>query len=269
MIVSIDQIFFKDKPESPPSLSQWLQSRASQVIDSKGTYLTQKIEIFNVMTNFNFHYYAILIAIYQGLIIGWTGILDTILGPDDIGYSQSFVGLIGVIIFTTFILSIIGIAYINDSLRNVSFKVFIIVMTFISGMFLLVFVIVADKEVPYIDNTDLLYGIICCMLGIFFNAGTYGLSYEEGCNLLYPCREIVGGTIMTVYINIVSCIFILINSYINPYVMNWIVAGSQIVCAILLSCYRQKYDRIQLDKNQNSYHNNATSIFNNNVILNE
>ena len=68
-----------------------------------------------------------------------------------------------------------------------------------SGVFLSLFVVIANDEMHqrminlrsrYSENdTDLLYAIIFCMLGIFFNAGTYGLSYEEGCNLLYHQRD--------------------------------------------------------------------------------
>ena len=273
MVVSIDQIFYRDKPKHPPSLSQWLQNKSMEVIqgNSKQNYSLYKNQFIQVITNFNFHYFAILIAIYQGLIIGWTGILDTILGPNDMGYSQKFVALIGIIIFATFMLSIVGIAYVNDTLfRKVSFKIFIVILTFASGVFLSLFVVIADDQIHerVIDlqsdtsenDTDLLYAIIFCMLAIFFNAGTYGLSYEEGCNLLYPCREIIAGTIITVYINIVSCIFILMNSYISPQISNGIVAGSQIICAILLACYQQKYDRTQLDKHQDSYHNPSGSM---------
>eukprot|EP01084_Bolivina_argentea_P184086 317564_1 len=228
MIICMDQIFFEDEPQEPPSLTQFLKHRLAVVLDSQSTttYDSYK-EVYYALGNINFHFYAFIVGIYQGLIVGWTGILDVILGSNNLGYSQRFVGTVGIIIFATFMFAAMVIGFINDSLKRMAFKPFIVILTLLSGIFLLIFVLITDYGCIRYDttknNTELMFALICCMLGIFCNAGTYGLTFEEACNLLYPCREIIAGTILTMYVNVISCGFIIINSGLDAKSVNFIV----------------------------------------------
>eukprot|EP01084_Bolivina_argentea_P191908 329563_1 len=140
-------------------------------------------------------------------------------------------------------ISTILFGYINDWLKQICLKQFIIILLLLSAILFILFTFIANGIYVLSMNISIIFVIIA----IFCNAGTYGLTYEGAVENSYPCSEIISCAILTIYINIFAALFTLINSYISPYIMNWIVSLTQIICVILLCFYKQSFNRFELD----------------------
>lgn len=246
IIVLSDQIWYDDIPPIPPSVSSML-SLERYTYSQQGYTFRNELKL--IIKNRKFHYFTFICGAYQGVISGWTGILDVIFGPDYIGFKETYVALIGISTILAIIISGIIFGCINDYLHKRT-KLIILVLLLISGVFLTLFTIVVNggkSDFIAKNSTSQWVAIIFCVIGIFCNAGTYGLSYEASVELIYPSREVFAGTILCIYFNMFSSIFILLNNYLNPLLMNWIVAIIQLIACGLLIFYNQEYKRSDFD----------------------
>eukprot|EP01084_Bolivina_argentea_P294754 507282_1 len=249
IIVLSDQIWYNDIPPIPPSVSSMLSLEKHTFSEQSVNY---KQELILILNNRKFHYFAIICGAYQGILSAWIGILDVIFGTKYIGFKQTYVALIGISSILAIIFSGIIFGAINDKLHK-RIKLIIVTLLFVSGVFLVLFTILVNGHNANIlgqetNNTIQCFAIIFCVIGIFCNAGTYGLSYEAAVELIYPSREVFAGTILTIYFNLFSSLFILLNNYLSPLYMNWIISIIQIISCILLLFYNQEYKRLEYDQ---------------------
>eukprot|EP01083_Nonionella_stella_P086189 239272_1 len=240
-----DQIWYEDIPAIPPSVSAMVSLEKHALSQQ----LTLKQEIILVLRNGRFHYFTCICGMYQGVISGWMSILDIIFGPQYIGFSETYAAWLG--IYSVLAISSSGVIFgsISDKLHK-RFRPIMLVLLGISGAFLVLFTMIVDGgQSDFIENNKMSkqIAIVFCVIGIFCNAGTYGLSYEASVELIYPIRGIFAGTILTIYFNVFSSIFIVLNSYISPLYMNWLVASLQIIAFVLLLCHHQEYRRLDYD----------------------
>ena len=174
------------------------------------------------------------------------GILDTIFGPRSIGFDQEYVSIIGLCSVSAVIVSGVLFGALNDRLRGRRTKAMMVGLVFLSGVFLVLLTVVVSMGSDYFSCSRTL-SICLCVLGVFCNAGTYGLSYEAAVELIYPSREVFAGTTLTIYFNLFSSMFILLNGYLSPLYMNWVVAVTQLVAAGALCFHHQEYLRLPFD----------------------
>ena len=256
LVILLDQIFYPDVPKSTPSLSQWIILGSKQQLNAcrrqTQTYFACN-ELSRLFANFNFHFFCLLAAASQGLMLGWIRSLETIIEPGALG-------TVGVAVFAACIISAVGFGVIGDYLQRESCKPIIVALTVLSGLFLTIFVMIADAEALGIrvnahDQGDMVYGLVCCVIGVACCVATVGMCYEEAVNLLYPSQvhEILSATVLTAYISVVSCTFVIANEMFDSEYSGIVVSCAQIICGVLLSFYQPKRDRLELDRNLNSF----------------
>ena len=185
-------------------------------------------------------------------VFGWIGILDTIFGPDFIGFDETYVGVIGISSVTAIIVSGIMFGAVSDRILKRRMKCIMMVSMVVSGFFLCAFTLLVNNRSRIMEwglSDRLLQplAIVLCVIGIAANAGTYGLSYEAAVELSYPSRDIFAGTLLTTYFNFFTSVFIFLNSYLDPPYMNWIVCIVQFVCCGALCFYKEEYRRLAVD----------------------
>ena len=183
----------------------------------------------------------------MGLMHGWIQCLDAVIQM----MGEMDVFLICVSAVLSVMIGGVMSGALNDALHKQS-KVLMCCLLMISGISLSLFsmMITAEKcGIIEMDYNWKIAAICCCVVGIFLNAGTYGIAYEALVELIYPLREIYAGCMMCIYVNVWSAVYVLLRVYLSEVYLNWIVAGMQIIAAMLLLGYEQEYKRLDIDYN--------------------
>ena len=240
LMIIIDQIWGKDTPIIPPSISALLRIETERMMN-----MTMGEEVYHIFGNIQYHYFAVSIGIFEGIMIGWNMILIQVLRTHYLGYNDDLmVRVMCILIILAMICGMIMFGFIANKFEKPLFKEFIVSLKILSGIFLFIFTLSANKLIIF---PTLYFGLISCLLAVSMNGAIYGIIYEAAVENMYPARHILAGIILTCYIKIFGTIFTIIFQYVDPSMINWILCISQFLSAVLLYFHRQKYDRYKLD----------------------
>ncbi len=222
-------LYFPSLPPSPPSVSAGVQRASFR----SGVWL--------VVRNRNFWILSLAYSIPNGVLAGYTSVMDVILAPA--GISQETVGLIGCVAVSVSTVAALAIGFMDDKFRG-RIKLFILSTYSLGALAFILFICIYFK---LISSVPLLYISLCLTaVGV---VSVSPLFFTMASELTFPAGEAITNSCLSFLFKLISIVFLFVLSVpgVSTSWMNWCFIGCLVCSLPLVLLFKEEYRRSNLD----------------------
>ncbi|XP_015266338.1 PREDICTED: disrupted in renal carcinoma protein 2 [Gekko japonicus] len=233
LIFSAALAYFPSRPPFPPSVAA-----ASQRLSYRRSFC-------RLLSNPRFLMIALAYAIPLGVFSGWSGVLDWILTPAHV--SQVDAGWIGFWSIVGGCVFGIALARFADFIRGM-LKLILILLLSGATLAAIWFTLTCVTTVIHLPLTTATLYTSCILLGVFLNSSV-PIFFELFVETVYPVPEGITCGVVTFLSNIFMGVLLFFLTFYHEEFswFNWCLPGSCLLSLLLISCFRESYDRLYLD----------------------
>eukprot|EP00026_Physarum_polycephalum_P008187 Phypoly_transcript_08266.p1 GENE.Phypoly_transcript_08266~~Phypoly_transcript_08266.p1 ORF type:complete len:467 (+),score=60.11 Phypoly_transcript_08266:66-1466(+) len=234
--------FYKDKPPSPPSVSEQL---TGQVQTQKPTVAKLLRDAGKVCRNINCLNIIFTTMLTNGTFSGWQSIMILIMAP--LHYTQEQAQWAGFVSSTIGLLGAVVVKFHDKFHKGKFLFLLFYILSVVSFLF---FTLMTRPFVIHFFRTPFWLITFAITLGTTVLTAEFPLGLEMLVELTYPMPKAVSAAVLSFAVSVITAIYLIFGDYV-PLVWNsYLVTGSCIISVFVTFFLKEKYTRLQLDASQ-------------------